>query len=120
MNRYFGEDSSFIDSQIQCIHVYFQQVKSIVDSGVNCVVSGGKFGDLYLHFLNKYNVMAVRLQSKFDIRRLCRTVNAQALPRIVSLCGFHNLVTNILHVSVLFLGDPFSRAARQVLGGLLR
>lgn len=25
------------------------------------VVAAGKFGDLYLHFLNKYKIMAVRL-----------------------------------------------------------
>ncbi|XP_054707512.1 T-complex protein 1 subunit theta-like [Uloborus diversus] len=59
-----------------------QQVKSIVEAGVNVVVSGGKFGDMTLHYLNKYGVMAVRLQSKFDVRRLCKTVGAVPLPKI--------------------------------------
>uniref|UniRef100_A0A915L362 Uncharacterized protein n=1 Tax=Romanomermis culicivorax TaxID=13658 RepID=A0A915L362_ROMCU len=58
------------------------QVKSLHESGVNCVVSGGKFGDLYLHFLNKYNMMAIRLTSKFDIRRLCKTIGATPQPKI--------------------------------------
>lgn len=59
------------------------QVKSLYDSGINVVVAAGKFGDLYLHFLNKYGIMGVRLTSKFDLRRLCRTIGAQAQSRIV-------------------------------------
>ncbi|XP_042895287.1 T-complex protein 1 subunit theta [Parasteatoda tepidariorum] len=61
-----------------------QQVKEIVDAGINVVVSGGKFGDMALHYLNKYKVMAVRLPSKFDVRRLCKTVGAIALPKMVT------------------------------------
>ncbi|GMT33251.1 hypothetical protein PFISCL1PPCAC_24547 [Pristionchus fissidentatus] len=59
-----------------------EQMKGLADNGVSVVVAAGKFGDLYLHFLNKYNTMAVRLTSKFDLRRLCRTVGAQAQARI--------------------------------------
>ncbi|WKY06351.1 hypothetical protein Q1695_006504 [Nippostrongylus brasiliensis] len=58
------------------------QVKALADAGVQVVVAAGKFGDLYLHFLNKYKIMGVRLTSKFDLRRLCRTVGAQAQARI--------------------------------------
>lgn len=59
-----------------------QQVKALAQNGVSCVVAAGKFGDLYLHFLNKYNIMGVRLTSKFDLRRLCRTTGAQAQARV--------------------------------------
>merc|ERR1711899_435362 len=38
-----------------------KQIKEIVDSGAKVVVSGGKIGDLALHYLNKYGLMAVRL-----------------------------------------------------------
>lgn len=58
------------------------QIKAIADTGVKVVVSGGKVGDMALHFLNKYGIMAVRLTSKFDLRRLTRAVNATILPRI--------------------------------------
>uniref|UniRef100_A0A914UZM2 T-complex protein 1 subunit theta n=1 Tax=Plectus sambesii TaxID=2011161 RepID=A0A914UZM2_9BILA len=60
------------------------QVKALADSGVNVVVAGGKFGDLYLHFLNKYHIMGVRLTSKFDLRRLTRSIGAQAQARILA------------------------------------
>lgn len=58
------------------------QIKAIADAGVKVVVSGGKVGDMALHYLNKYNILAVRLNSKFDLRRLTRAVNATILPRI--------------------------------------
>ena len=50
--------------------------------GVTVIVAGGKFGDLALHYLNKYDMMAVRLTSKWDLRRLCRTVGATILPKL--------------------------------------
>jgi T-complex protein 1 subunit theta len=53
-----------------------KQIKEIADAGVKVIVAGAKFGDMALHFLNKYGVMAVRLNSKFDLRRLAKTVNA--------------------------------------------
>lgn len=37
------------------------QVKALADAGVAVVVAAGKFGDLYVHFLNKYKIMGVRL-----------------------------------------------------------
>uniref|UniRef100_A0A1I7YZB5 T-complex protein 1 subunit theta n=1 Tax=Steinernema glaseri TaxID=37863 RepID=A0A1I7YZB5_9BILA len=58
------------------------QIKSLADAGVNVVVANGKFGDIYLHFLNKHNMMAVRLSSKFDLRRLARSLGAQPQSRI--------------------------------------
>lgn len=45
-----------------------EQIKGIADSGAKVVVSGGKIGDLALHYLNKYGLMAVRLSSKWDVR----------------------------------------------------
>ena len=55
-----------------------------METGVNVIVAGGKVADLALHYANKYKVMVVRLNSKWDLRRLCKTVNATALPRLVS------------------------------------
>uniref|UniRef100_A0A8C6XKA5 T-complex protein 1 subunit theta n=1 Tax=Naja naja TaxID=35670 RepID=A0A8C6XKA5_NAJNA len=58
------------------------QVKAIADTGANVVVSGGKVADMALHYANKYNLMLIRLNSKWDLRRLCKTVGATALPRL--------------------------------------
>lgn len=59
-----------------------QQIKAVADTGATVVVAGGKFGDMALHFLNKYGIMAVRLNSKFDLRRLAKTVNGTVLPKM--------------------------------------
>ncbi|CAB4014706.1 T-complex 1 subunit theta isoform X1, partial [Paramuricea clavata] len=58
------------------------QVKCLVDAGCNLVVTGGKVGDMALHFCNKYNLMVVRLTSKWELRRLCKAVGAVALPKM--------------------------------------
>lgn len=59
-----------------------QQIKAIADSGAKVVVAGAKFGDMALHFCNKYELMAVRLMSKFELRRLSKAVNGTVLPRL--------------------------------------
>lgn len=63
-------------------HLLESQIKEISDAGINVIVSGGKFGDLAVHYCNKYNIMMIRLNSKFDVRRVCKTVGAIALPKI--------------------------------------
>ena len=37
-----------------------QHVKAIAEAGCSVLVSGGKIGEMALHFLNKYNFMVVR------------------------------------------------------------
>lgn len=61
-----------------------KEIAAIAATGAKVVVSGGKIGDLCLHYLNKYGLMAVRLNSKFDLRRLCKAINATALPRLTA------------------------------------
>ncbi|XP_007173878.2 T-complex protein 1 subunit theta isoform X1 [Balaenoptera acutorostrata] len=58
------------------------QIRAIAGTGANVVVTGGKVADMALHYANKYNIMLVRLNSKWDLRRLCKTVGATALPRL--------------------------------------
>ncbi|KAL1491725.1 hypothetical protein ABEB36_012280 [Hypothenemus hampei] len=60
------------------------QIKSIAEAGVKVIVAGAKYGDLALHYIHKYNIMAVRLNSKFDLRRLSKTINATVLPRLTA------------------------------------
>ena len=46
-------------------------------------MSGGNIGDLALHFINRLNMMVVKVQSKFDLRRLCKVTGATPLARVV-------------------------------------
>ncbi|BFZ24873.1 hypothetical protein BsWGS_27912 [Bradybaena similaris] len=69
-----------------------QQIKDIADAGVKVIVTGGKAGDLALHYANKYKLMIVRLTSKWDLRRLCKSIGATPLPKLTSPtteeCGY--------------------------------
>jgi T-complex protein 1 subunit theta len=58
-----------------------KSIKELADAGVKVVVSGSGIGDLALHFLNRYNMLVVKVLSKFDIRRLCRVTGATPLSR---------------------------------------
>ncbi|KAI9353582.1 chaperonin Cpn60/TCP-1 family [Obelidium mucronatum] len=59
-----------------------EAIKQIADAGVKVVVTGSGIGELALHFMNRYNIMVVKILSKFDIRRLCKVVGATALTRL--------------------------------------
>lgn len=56
------------------------KIKAIRDAGVSVVVTNGKVGDLAMHFCNRYELLVVKLNSKYDLRRLCRATGATALP----------------------------------------
>ena len=81
-------------------NVVEQQIKGIAESGAKVIVSGGKVGDLAQHYCNKYNIMVVRLMSKWDLRRLCRAIKATPLPRLVSLLGF-SFCGNLQHINMI-------------------
>ena len=72
-------------------------MKAIAETGCKVVVTGGKVGEMYLHYANKYRLMVVRLLTKFDLRRLCKSIGASPLPRLVSM----------LLLTLLFICLPF-------------
>jgi T-complex protein 1 subunit theta len=45
-------------------------------------VSGGSISEIALHFIEKYGMLAVRIPSKFELRRLCKAVGASTLVRV--------------------------------------
>lgn len=59
-----------------------QIFKEIADSGVKVIVAGSGVGELALHFLDRLGIAVVKVLSKFDLRRLCRVVNATPLARM--------------------------------------
>jgi T-complex protein 1 subunit theta len=59
-------------------------VKSIVETGVNVVVVGGSIAELCLHYLSKYGIFVLKVQSKWDLQRLCKSINAIAVPKLVA------------------------------------
>lgn len=59
-----------------------QIVKELHDSGMRVVVAGSTIGELAQHYLNRYNILVIKVLSKFELRRLCRVVGATPLARL--------------------------------------
>jgi len=101
------------------------QIKAIADAGVGVVVSGGKIGDMALHFINKYGMMAVRLTSKWDIRRLAKATGSTALPRLTAPTSEELGMADSVYIDelgdteivVFKVGDKESRVSTVVIRG---
>lgn len=59
-----------------------RHVKSIADQGVKVCVIGGTVSELALHYLEKYEIMVIRIMSKWDLMRICRCLGATAIPAL--------------------------------------
>jgi T-complex protein 1 subunit theta len=57
-------------------------IESMLTGGVKVVVTGGTFGDLALHYLNRHGILCFKVPSKFDLQRLCRVLGATASARL--------------------------------------
>jgi len=57
-------------------------IKSIADTGTKVVVTGGTVSEMAMHFIERYNMMCVKITSKWELRRLCSAINASALVRV--------------------------------------
>lgn len=57
-------------------------IKSVADSGVKMVVSHGSISEMAMHFLDKFGLMVLKIQSKFELRRICLALGATALVRL--------------------------------------
>jgi len=73
-------------------------IKAIADAGVKVVVTGSTIDDMALHFLEKYKLMAIKISSAHELRRLCRAVKAKAhvtmgppLPESIGFCSSINV-----------------------------
>jgi T-complex protein 1 subunit theta len=67
-------------------------IKGIRDAGVEVVVSGGAISEIAIHYLNKYRIMALKITSKFELQRVCKTVRAVSIirqgPPLPEECGY--------------------------------
>jgi T-complex protein 1 subunit theta len=57
-------------------------IANIAATGVKIVIAHGSISEMAQHFLDKFELMVVKIQSKFDLRRICRAVGATASVRL--------------------------------------
>ena len=59
-----------------------RHIKSIADQGVTVLVIAGSISELASHYLEKYEIMAVRILSKFDFQRIVKCLGASSIPQL--------------------------------------
>jgi len=57
-------------------------MKEIADSGIKIIIAGSSVGELAMHYLTRFNIAVLKVLSKFELRRVCRVVNATPLARV--------------------------------------
>lgn len=55
------------------------RIREFAEAGINVIVSQMSFTDLAIHYCNKYGVMALKIGSKFEVRRFAKSVGAAVL-----------------------------------------
>lgn len=51
-------------------------VKEIAATGVKLIMAGGSVSDICLHYIEKYELMVLRITSKFELKRICKAMSA--------------------------------------------
>jgi T-complex protein 1 subunit theta len=46
-------------------------IEGIAASGAKVVIANGSISELALHYLDKFGLMVLKIQSKFELRRIC-------------------------------------------------
>ncbi|KAJ1948233.1 T-complex protein 1 subunit theta [Linderina macrospora] len=57
-------------------------VRELHEAGIKAIICGSGIGDLAIHYLNRYDMIAVKCPSKFELRRVCRVLGANPLARL--------------------------------------
>ncbi|XP_075508771.1 T-complex protein 1 subunit theta-like [Primulina tabacum] len=57
-------------------------IKAVADAGAKVIVSGAAVGEMALHFCERYKLMVLKISSKFELRRFCRTTGAVGLLKL--------------------------------------
>ena len=59
-----------------------EYVKSMATAGVNVVVCQGSMSELAIHFFEKYGIMALKIMSKWELKRIARAVGATPIVKL--------------------------------------
>ncbi len=57
-------------------------IESIANSGAKVVISHGSISEMAQHYLDKFNLMVIKIQSKFELKRICNTLGCSAVVRL--------------------------------------
>lgn len=59
-----------------------EMIEGIAASGVKAVICNGSISEMAMHFLDKFNLLVLKITSKFELRRICGALGASAAVRV--------------------------------------
>ena len=59
-----------------------EMIEGIASSGVQVVICNGSISEMAMHFLDKFNLLVLKIVSKFELRRICGALGATAVVRL--------------------------------------
>ena len=57
-------------------------VKGLAEAGINVVIGSGSVSELSLHYFEKYRIFVLKLMSKWELRRLAKSVGATPVVKL--------------------------------------
>ena len=57
-------------------------VKGLAEAGINVVVGSGSVSEVALHFFEKYKMLVLKIMSKFELKRIAKSVGASAIVKL--------------------------------------
>lgn len=57
-------------------------VKGLAEAGVNVVVASGSVSEVSLHYFEKYKILVLKIMSKWELKRIAKSVGAQAVVKL--------------------------------------
>lgn len=57
-------------------------IKGLAEAGVTVVIGTGSISELALHFFEKYKIFVLKLMSKWELKRIARSVGATAIVKL--------------------------------------
>jgi T-complex protein 1 subunit theta len=57
-------------------------VKGLAEAGINVVIGSGSISEMALHFFEKYKIFTLKLMSKWELKRIAKSVGASAIVKL--------------------------------------
>jgi T-complex protein 1 subunit theta len=57
-------------------------IASIAATGAKVLICNGSVSDMALHFCDRFELLVLKIMSKFDLRRICEALGAKAIARV--------------------------------------
>jgi T-complex protein 1 subunit theta len=57
-------------------------IKGLAEAGVSVCVCSGSMSEMAVHFFEKYKIMAIKIMSKFELKRIARAVGATPVVKL--------------------------------------